>query len=57
MPGYLGDKEKMIVHHLAYMSPKCNVYKIKILQRQYFTPDSKITAVSLGFQLCPFCKK
>ena len=57
MPGYLGDREKMIVHHLANMSTECKIYQIKISARRYFTPDSELVAKNLGFQLCPFCNK
>lgn len=56
MPGYMGDKENMVVHHLANMKKECDIYQIKTNNRQYFTPDSLKTAVDLGFTSCKFCK-
>ena len=55
MPGYLGDKETMIVHHLANIQKECNIYDIKINQREYFTPDTIETTQQLGFKQCKYC--
>lgn len=55
MPGYLGDKETMVVHHLANMKKQCNVYAIKISLKQYFTPDTIENAQKSGFRSCQYC--
>ena len=55
MPGFLGDKETMIVHHLAKMVVSCEIYKIKHNKKQYFTPDSLEIASELGFSPCKYC--
>lgn len=55
MPGYLGDKEIMVVHHLANMKEQCNIYTIKTTLKQYFTPDTVENAQKLGFKPCPYC--
>jgi len=55
MPGYLGDKEVMTVHHLANMQKECNVYQIKTNFKQYFTPDTIENAKHAGFKPCQHC--
>ena len=55
MPGYLGDKETMVVHHLANMKKQCNIYAIKISLKQYFTPDTIENAQKSGFSSCQYC--
>ena len=55
MPGYLGDKKTMIVHHLGNMQKQCNVCDIKKSQKQYFTPDLLKNAIFLGFDPCTLC--
>lgn len=57
MPGFLGDRKHMIVHHLANRQPSCNVYEIQKLDKQYFTPDKITTAIDQGFIPCTFCNE
>lgn len=56
MPGYLGDKDTKVVHHLAKMTKECGIYKIDVKQRKYFTPDDIEKAKIEGFTPCKFCK-
>ena len=55
MPGFLGDKKTMIVHHLANKQRECNIYEIEKSQSQYFTPDLLDNAKTLGFCPCKWC--
>ena len=55
MPGYLGDANLMKVHDLSQMKKQCNIFEIKMIDRQYFTPDSLKTATNLSFTPCEFC--
>ena len=55
MPGYLGDKKLMKVHDLSKMKKQCNIFEIKIHNRQYFTPDSLKNAVNQNYNPCKFC--
>ncbi len=55
MAGYLGNKFDMIVHHLAVMKPKCNIYDITKGDSVYFTPDVLDQARKEGFVPCEYC--
>jgi len=55
VPGYLGDKSKMIVHHLAVMKNECNIFDVKIKDRFYFVPDMLEQAKKEGFSPCKYC--
>lgn len=55
MAGFLGDKQNLVVHHLANMQKECNIFSIPMNHRQWFTPDSLEIAKQLGFKPCPFC--
>lgn len=55
MAGYLGNKFDMIVHHLAVMTPKCNIYDIKKEDSVYFIPDILDQARKEGFAPCKYC--
>lgn len=55
MSGYLGDKSKMYVHHLANMKSECDIYNIKINDREYFTPDTLDNAKSKKYEFCKYC--
>lgn len=55
MGGFLGDKSKMQVHNLANMKPECDVYDIKMKDREYFTPDTLENAESKKYESCKFC--
>ena len=55
MSGFLGDKSKKIVHHLANMNPDCDIYHIEMKDREYFTPDTIENAESKGYEFCEFC--
>ena len=55
MPGYLGDRESMVVHNLADMKPECNIYNVQKQNKQYFTPDTIENAQKAGFSPCKFC--
>jgi len=55
MLGYLGDKETMIVHHLDNRKKECDIYAIKIILKQYFTPDTIENAQKSGFRPCQYC--
>ena len=56
MPGYLGNKSKMIVHHLAVMKNECNIFDVKIRDRVYFVPDMLEQAKKEGFSPCKHCE-
>jgi len=55
MSGFLGDKSKKTVHHLANMKPECDIYHIAMKDREYFTPDILENAKSKNFTGCKFC--
>lgn len=55
MSGFLGDKSKEIVHHLANMKPECDIYLIEMKDREYFMPDTLDNAKSKNFIECKFC--
>jgi hypothetical protein len=55
MPGYLGNKFGMVVHHLAVMVPKCEIYDIKKEDSVYFVPDMLEQARKEGFVPCKHC--
>ena len=55
MAGYLGDKKTMIVHHLGNKQKGCDIYHVKKINSQYFTPDLLENAVSMGFKPCKWC--
>ena len=55
MPGYLGDKKIMVVHHLANKQNECDIYHIEKSEKQYFTPDLLENAITLGFSPCKWC--
>ena len=55
MSGYLGNKSKMIAHHLGNMKSECNIYEIKMKDREYFTPDTLDNAKSKDYESCKFC--
>ena len=55
MPGYLGNKSDMTVHHLAAMKVKCGIYYIKKEFRVYFTPDTLEQAKKENFVPCILC--
>jgi len=56
VPGYLGDKSKMITHHLAVMKNECNIFDVKIKDRVYFVPDNLEQAKKEGFSPCKHCE-
>ena len=55
MAGFLGDKQTHLVHHLAYMEKECKIIEMKIIDRQYFTPDTLENAKSMNFSSCMWC--
>ncbi len=55
MAGYMGDKSRMIVHHLAAMKHECMLYYVKKKDRVYFFPDSFDQAEREGFVQCSHC--
>jgi len=55
MAGFLGDKQTKVVHHLGNMKKECKIVEIKIIQRQYFTPDTIDNAKSMNFSSCQWC--
>ncbi len=55
MSGFLGDKSERIVHHLANKKPECDIYNIKIKDREYFSPDTLENAKSKEYVSCKFC--
>jgi hypothetical protein len=55
MAGFLGDKQTHLVHHLAYMKKECKIIEMKIIDRQYFTPDTLENAKSMNFSSCMWC--
>ena len=40
MPGYVGDKSGMTVHHLAMKKHECKIYYVKKKDQSYFVPDT-----------------
>ena len=57
LPGYLGNKFDMIVHHLAVMTSECKIYDIKKEESVYFVPDTLEQARKKGFVPCKHCDK
>jgi len=55
VPGYLGNKLDMIVHHLAVMRKECDIFDVKIKDRVYFVPDMLEQARKEGFSPCQHC--
>lgn len=55
MSGFLGDKSKKIVHHLANVKHECDIYHIDMKDREYFTPDTLDNAKSKEYKSCKFC--
>jgi len=55
MPGYLGNKSEMIVHHLAVMKNECKIVDVKINDRVYFVPDNLEQTKKEGFSPCKYC--
>ena len=55
MAGFLGDKQTNFVHHLGNMKRECNIVEIKIINRQYFTPDTLDNAKRHNFSSCKWC--
>jgi hypothetical protein len=55
MAGFLGDKQTKLVHHLAYMKKECKIIEVKLIDRQYFTPDTLENAKSMNFSSCMWC--
>ncbi|MDH3361541.1 MAG: hypothetical protein OEY10_01705 [Nitrosopumilus sp.] len=55
MAGYLGNKSKMIVHHLAVTKVECDIYEVKKDSKQYFIPDMLDQAKKEGFTPCKHC--
>ena len=45
----------MVVHHLAVMVPKCEIYDIKKEDSVYFVPDMLDQARKEGFVPCKHC--
>ena len=57
MPGYFGDKSTGIVHLLSEMTSECKIGKVKLKDREYFTPDTLANAESQDFSKCKWCIK
>jgi hypothetical protein len=55
MAGYMGDKENMIVHHLAMMSLDCRIYAIEKENMLYFIPDTFEQANIEGYLNYIYC--
>ncbi|MDH3780195.1 MAG: hypothetical protein OES15_04980 [Nitrosopumilus sp.] len=55
MPGYMGDKSGMIVHHLTMKKHECKIYHVKKKDRSYFVPDTLDCAKNEGFSPCSYC--
>ena len=55
MPGFLGDKQTNVVHHLANMKKDCKIVDVKINDKQYFDPDTLENAKSKNFSPCLLC--
>ena len=55
MPGYFGDKSTGTVHLLSEMKSECKIGKVKLKDRQYFTPDTLETAEDQNFSKCRWC--
>jgi hypothetical protein len=55
MPGFLGDKQNNIVHHLANMKEECQIVNIGLKDKQYFTPDTLENAKAKNFSPCKLC--
>jgi hypothetical protein len=55
LAGYLGNRSNRIVHHLGNMKKECEIYQMKMQDREYFTPDTIENAKSKNFVECKFC--
>ena len=55
LAGYFGKRSDMIVHHLKYMKPACDIQEVSKEDRMYFTPDTLVNAKEKGFTSCRFC--
>jgi hypothetical protein len=55
MPGYLGNKSDMTVHHLAVMTSDCRIVEIKKQDKVYFVPDTLEQAITEKFSKCKNC--
>ena len=55
MSGYMGNKSKMIVHHLAMKKSECKIYNVKKKDQSYFFPDTLDCAKDEGFLPCSYC--
>jgi len=55
MPGYMGDKSGMTVHHLAMKKHECKIYYVKKKDQFYFVPDTFDQAEKEGFAPCSHC--
>jgi len=55
MPGFLGDKQTNVVHHLANMKKDCKIVDVKKNDKQYFDPDTLENAKSKNFSPCILC--
>ena len=55
MPGFLGDKQNNIVHHLANMKEECQIINIGLKDKQYFDPDTLENAQAQNFSPCKLC--
>ncbi|MDH3780117.1 MAG: hypothetical protein OES15_04580 [Nitrosopumilus sp.] len=55
MPGYMGDKSGMTVHHLAMKKHECKIYYVKKKEQSYFVPDTLDRAIKEGFSPCNHC--
>ncbi|MCH9657452.1 hypothetical protein K0U27_01940 [archaeon] len=55
MPGYMGDKSDMTVHHLAEVQSECMLYYVKKKDMVYFVPDTLDQAEKEGFVPCSHC--
>ena len=55
MPGYVGDKSSMTVHHLAMIKHECRIYYVEKIDQSYFVPDTLDCAKKEGFSPCDQC--
>jgi hypothetical protein len=55
MVGFLGNKQTLLVHHLANMKKECKIVEMKLKDRQYFDPDTLENAKSMNFSSCGWC--
>lgn len=55
MIGLLGDKKTNFVHHLDTLKKECKIVEMKLIDRQYFTPDTLENAKGQNFTSCKWC--